>query len=184
MKALPFFLVATLIVSPVAWAQTKPPARAETPKLGTTKTGKTGSSDETKPDSKPKNLKLVPPWTMKLCPKELHAAYDKAGAIKLRALDNDCWRWRQYFNEYFTMKKSYEGMTSNLRKVIESHERSRTLDRFRIEALTSQLKKEIEEKNEYKYKPTWGWLWAVGGGVALAIATGILIGVFATDSSD
>jgi hypothetical protein len=55
------------------------------------------------------------------------------------------------------------------------------LDKKRISDLMSQLKKEIAEKNEYKYKPTYGWIWAVAGGVALAVATGILIGTFATD---
>ncbi len=177
MKILITYLIAFFIVG----VPTTLHARPQTPKSDITKTAKTVSVLETKPKDKAKNLKLVPPWTMKLCPTDLHAAYDKAGAIKLRALDNDCWRWKGYFDAYFTMKKSYEGMATNLRKIIESHERSRTLDRFRITTLMSQLKKEIEEKNKYKYQPTWGWLWAVAGGVALAVATGILIGTFATD---
>jgi hypothetical protein len=180
MKILITYLIAFFIVGVPTTLHARPPSQ----KSGITKTGKTGSVPKTKPDSKAKNLKILPPWTMRLCPTDLHATYDKKGAIELRTLDNDCWRWKGYFNSYFTMKKSYEGVTSNLRKVIESHERSRTLDRFRIEALMSQLKKEIEEKNKYKYKPTWGWLWAVAGGVALAVATGILIGTFATDKSE
>lgn len=156
MKVLLAFLVATLILPPVAWAQAKPGDVA-------------------------KNLKVIPPWTMRLCPTELHAAYDFPTAKKLKALDNDCWRWRQYFDTYFTMKKSYEKMAETTSRIVASHEASAALDKKRIDSLMGQLKKEIEEKNKYKYKPTWGWIWAVAGGVALAVATGILIGTFATD---
>ena len=82
------------------------------------------------------------------------------------------------------MKTSYEKMGETTAKIVVSFKKSAELDKKRIFSLMSQLKKEIAEKNKYKYKPTWGWLWAVGGGVALAVATGILIGTFATDKSE
>lgn len=155
MKALVLYLVMSMMLAPVAWAQTKP-------------------------GDQPKNLKLVPPWTMQLCGVSLKATYDKEGAIKLRTLDNDCWRWKGYFNSYTTLKKSYEQMGANYAKIITSHEASRKLDQKRIAELVSQLKKEIAEKNKYKYKPNYNWLWiAIGGGLAL-LAGGLVIGTYAT----
>jgi len=155
MKALVLYLVMSMLLTPVVWAQTKPGDQA-------------------------KNLKLVPPWTMKLCPTELHATYGKDGAIKLRALDNDCVRWKGYAEAYPLLKKNYDTVWNTLEKIIQSHEKSRQLDQKRITDLVSQLKKEIEEKNEHKYKPSWNWLWVtVGGGLAL-LATGLVIGTYAT----
>jgi len=177
MKFLITYLIAFFIIGTPITLNARPPSQ----KSGITKTAKTVSVLETKPKDKAKNLKILPPWTMELCPTELRATYDQAGAIKLRAVDNDCWRWKGYFDEYFTMKKSYEKMAETTAKIVVSFKKSAELDKQRISSLMSQLKKEIAEKNEYKYKPTYGWIWAVAGGVALAVATGILIGTFATD---
>lgn len=146
------FLVLPLLLSLVA--------RAEPPKVG----------------DQPKNLKVLPPWTMKLCPTELHAAYDADGALELKKKDNDCALWRDAAPLLKQQIEDYAKLTEKNNQIVASLKAVQALDQVRITNLITQLKKEIEEKNTYKYKPTYSWLWGViGGGIGL-VATGLAIG--------
>lgn len=134
-------------------------------------------ADPVKVGDQPKNLKVLPPWTMKLCPTELHAAYEASEALELKKKDNDCALWRDAVPLLQQQVADYKKLTEKNNQLVESYKKVQGLDQVRIANLITQLKKEIEEKNQYKYKPSYGWLWGViGGGVAL-VATGVAIGV-------
>jgi hypothetical protein len=124
---------------------------------------------------KAKNLKVLPPWTMKLCPTVLHATYGPEGALKLKGLDNDCALWRAKAGVLDAQTADFKAATGLLKKTIETFQAEQKLDQVRIQDLTKQLKAEIAEKNKYKYKPTYGWLY-ISIGAALA-AVGIAFGV-------
>lgn len=122
-----------------------------------------------------KNLKVLPPWTMKLCPTELHATYDAPGALQLKSLDNDCALWRTQANILDAQILDFKVAAGLLKQAIETYKTEQQLDQERIHALTKQLKVEIAEKNKYKYQPRYGWLY-ISIGAALAV-TGIAFGV-------
>lgn len=122
-----------------------------------------------------KNLKVLPPWTMKLCPTALHATYGLEGAKKLKLADNDCALWRTKAGLLDAQTADYRAATGLLKKTIETFKAEAKLDAARNAALTAQLKAEIAEKNKYKYQPNYGWLY-ISIGAALAVA-GIAFGV-------
>jgi hypothetical protein len=115
------------------------------------------------------NLKVLPPWTMRQCQKTFFATYDQEGAKKLKLLDNDCHFWNV---KQSAQTKIIEGKDSQIKlllKTIVSHEAEHALDEKRQAELVKQLKKEIEEKNKYKYQPNFNWLYiAIGAAVAIA----------------
>jgi len=123
-----------------------------------------------------KNLKVLPPWTMRYCVAELYATYDAMGALELKKKDNDCALWRDAAPLLNQQVEDYKKLTEKNNQIVESYRKVQELDQVRIANLVTQLKQEIAEKNQYKYKPTYGWLWGViGGGVGL-VATGLAIG--------
>ena len=135
-----------------------------------------------KPGDTAQNLKVVPPWTMRLCTvgarlQVLQAVYGREDALKLKLLDTDCALWQssvQRLKKQTALHKetatAYQEITLSLQKQLKA-EQTRNAD------LLKDIKKEIKEKNEYKYKPSYGWVgWVVGGGVAL-VALGVLTGV-------
>jgi hypothetical protein len=124
-----------------------------------------------------KNLKVLPPWTMKLCPTELQATYDANGALELKKKDNDCALWRDAAPLLQQQVADYKKLTEKNNQLVESYKKVQELDQVRIANLITQLKKEIEEKNTYKYKPTYSWLWGIIGGSVALVATGVAIGV-------
>ena len=126
---------------------------------------------------KAQNVKVIPPWTMRMCPKEFYATYTPAEALDLKKKDNDCWLWSEQQRVLRLQVEDQTRVIEKLKGANAVYEQSRILDQKRIDALMKQLKDEIAEKNTYKYKPTYGWLWGViGGGVAL-VATGVAIGI-------
>lgn len=128
-----------------------------------------------KPGDKAKNLKVLPPWTMKLCPRVLHATYGPQEALKLKGLDNDCALWRAKAGALDAQTADFKATSTLLRQVIETFKKEQKLDQAREQALTKQLKAEIAEKNKYKYKPNFNWLY-ISIGAALA-AVGVAFGV-------
>ena len=123
---------------------------------------------------------------MRLCQVEskltFHATYLQQGALQLKQLDNDCTLWKEGFSNLQGQVVEYKAITDLFKKTLKSFEESEKRSNQRIADLESQLKKEIAEKNKYKYKPDYGWIgYVVGGGLALA-AIGVLVGVYATPS--
>jgi len=132
------------------------------------------------------NLKIIPPWTMRLCQVEskltFHATYLQQGALQLKQLDNDCALWKEGFSNLQVQVTEFKEVTALFKKTLKSFEEAEARSERRIVDLESQLKKEIAEKNKHKYKTSYGWVgYVVGGGLALA-AIGVLVGVFATPS--
>jgi hypothetical protein len=139
-----------------------------------------------KDGDKAQNLALFPPWTTRLCKVghklSFHATYLQKGALKLKQLDNDCAFWKTGFANLKVQNASHLRVLALYKKVIDNFEGAQKRDAKRILDLESQLKKEIAEKNKYKYKPDYSWIgWVVGGGVAL-VAVGVLVGTWATPS--
>lgn len=126
---------------------------------------------------KAQNLKVLAPWTMRMCPKDFYATYTSAEALDLKKKDNDCWLWNEQQRVLRLQVEDQTRVIEKLKGANAVYVQSQDLDRKRIDTLMKQLKDEIAEKNTYKYKPTYGWLWGViGGGVAL-VATGVAIGI-------
>jgi len=134
-------------------------------------------ADPVKVGDQPKNLKVLPPWTMKLCPTEFHATYDTAGALELKKKDNDCALWRDAAPLLQQQLEDYKKLTEKNDQIVASLKTVQALDQKRINDLITQLKKEIEEKNTYKYKPTYSWLWGIIGGSVALVATGVAVGL-------
>lgn len=126
-----------------------------------------------------RNLKVVPPWTLWMCQtakqKEMLATYNADGARELRRLDSVCNLRIRQVASLRSQLVAYEKMSAVLFKIRDlSEDELRVCDKHQNELL-SQLKKEVEEKNKYKYRPTHGWLYiAIGSTVALM---GIMFGV-------
>ena len=138
------------------------------------------------PGQKPKNLKVVPPWTMRLCQvgtklRVMRAVYDRAGALNLKKLDADCYTWKESASSLKLQVGLQNEIVAKQKRAIKSLEAQLKKEEQRTAQLTKDLKKEVAEKNKYKYKPTFGWVgWVVGGGAAL-IMTGVVIGLAASD---
>jgi hypothetical protein len=129
----------------------------------------TVGSAAAKVGDKAKNLKVLPPWTMKLCPTKLHATYDAPGALRLKELDADCALWKIKAQALQGQMLDFKATTGLLRRTIENFETEQAADAQRIEALTKQVKTEIAEKNKYKYRPNYSWLYiSIGAAVAIA----------------
>lgn len=124
-----------------------------------------------KPGDKAKNLKVLPAWTMARCPTALKASYTAQEALQLKRLDNDCALWKAQAALLGPQTKALEA----LQGIVSTYKTEHQLDQERIQALVKQLKAEIAEKNKYKYKSSYGWLYvAVGAGLA---AVGLSFGV-------
>lgn len=134
-------------------------------------------AEPVKVGDQPKNLRIIPPWTMRLCPTVLHATYDQQGAIELKKRDNDCAFWRDADPLLRKQIEAYKKITDNYKSVVGDLKTMQQKDQQRMDELMKQLKTEIAEKNQYKYKTSYSWLWGlVGGGVAL-VATGVAVGL-------
>lgn len=175
------YLIAFFIVGLPAtvYAQPKPTptptATTTAPKIGGFKIGDGTTIGSVKIGDQAKNLKVLPPWTMRKCPKSLYATYDQTGAKQLKLKDNDCHLWNVKQTELGRQVVAKDVIIGNLKKANEEHKAEHTLDEKRIQALMKQVKDEIAEKNKYKYKPNYGWLY-ISIGAAVAIA-GVCFGV-------
>lgn len=130
---------------------------------------------EPKVGDQAQNVKVIPPWTMRTCPKEFYATYDTDGALQLKKTDNDCWLWKQKQELLTTQSTAQAKKILLLEQKDRLHEERNKNSEQRISELLKQLNKEIEEKNTYKYKPNYGWLY-ISIGAALAVA-GVCFGV-------
>jgi len=145
-------------------------------------------AEDTQPGEVAENLQILPPWTMRLCTvgAKLHvlqAVYDKEGALTLKKRDSDCYTWRETAANLERQVALHKDIAAKYTVVLASMTTQLRNEAARTAQLVDDLKKEIAEKNKYKYKPTYGWLgWVVGGGVAL-VALGVLTGVLIADRS-
>lgn len=121
------------------------------------------------------NLQVLPPWTMRLCPTALYATYGPLEAALLKTRDADCALWRTQASTLAKQFATCQAAAELTKKLLATYEAEQKLDKERNQALTEQLKKEIAEKNTYKYKPNYGWLY-IAVGAALAV-TGLAFGV-------
>ena len=139
-------------------------------------------AETAKPGDVAQNLKVVPPWTMRLCDvgarlRVLQAVYQKEGALKLKKLDADCYLWRESVLKLKLQLDLHRENATTYKKALLLFDKQLKAEQQRNEQLVRDIKKEIAEKNKYKYKPTYGWIgWVAGGGIAL-VAVGILVGV-------
>jgi hypothetical protein len=122
------------------------------------------------------NLKILPPWTMRICPTDFYATYDLEGAKQLKKIDSACALAQMQTTFYKAQITDLKSVVTDFKAVLELQKQERLLDQGRIDDLMTQLKKEIEEKNTYKYKPTYNWIWAVIGGGAALVVTGMAVG--------
>lgn len=129
---------------------------------------------------KAKNLKVLPPWTMKLCPRALHATYGPGEALKLKRLDNDCHLWKTKAGLLDAQTADLKATSKLLRGVIDTFKAEAKLDAARNAMLTKQLKAEIAEKNKYKYKPNFNWLYISIGAALAAVGIAFGVGVWVT----
>jgi len=114
------------------------------------------------------NLRLLPPWTMQKCPRELRATYTAPEALQLKKLDSQCWMWKGYFEQYHLQMTAWAEVKVSFEAIQKSYEDSQALAANRIVKLTKQLNDTIAEKNKYKYQPTYSWLYiSIGAAVAL-----------------
>lgn len=150
MKLLVAYLIIVFILGPtVVYAQ---------PKSAEVTTGDTA-----------KSMLVLPPWTMRKCPTEFFATYDKDGAKLLKLKDNDCHLWNTQQVELTKQVTTKNSTITTLKAVNEEHEKEHKLDDQRIQDLVKQVKEEIAQKNEYKYKPNYNWLYiSIGAAVAIA----------------
>lgn len=127
---------------------------------------------------KAKNLKVIPPWTMRVCPKEFYATYGTEEALELKKKDNDCWLWNE-------QQRVLRQQTEDQAKVIEKLKLAGAVQdqvvkagQAREAALNTQLKQEIAEKNTYKYKPNYGWIYITVGAALAAVGIAFGVGVW------
>lgn len=122
-----------------------------------------------------KKMQVIPAWTMRKCPKEFYATYNLEEAKELKMRDNDCQFWKTSRKAFSNLYNEQKKLINSLDKRIEIFEVQQNLSKKRIDELLKQLHKEIEAKNEFKYKPDYKWIYiAVGAAVA---AIGISFGV-------
>jgi hypothetical protein len=167
-----FFIVglpATIYAQPKP-QPTTPAATATTPKIGGFTIGDgTVIGGKIKVGDTAKNMKVLPPWTMRKCPKDFFATYNKDEAKQLKLKDNDCYLWNVKQTELSKQVVAKDAVIEGLKKVHEEHKAEHKLDEKRIQDLMKQVKDEIAEKNKYKYKPSYNWLYiSIGAAVAIA----------------
>lgn len=141
---------------------------AQTPPSKTTVTTKT----------KAENLRVLPPWTMRKCPKDLFATYDLSGAQQLKLRDNDCHLWHIKQIEQAAVIKLKDTALTKLQLANQAADDINQYNTIRLEELTKQVKAEIAEKNEYKYKPNYSWLYISIGAALAAVGVAFGIGVW------
>lgn len=127
---------------------------------------------------KAKNLKVIPPWTMRVCPKEFYATYGTEEALELKKKDNDCWLWGE-------RQRVLQEQVTDQGKVIEklklagaAQEQVVKSGQAREAELVKQLKQEVAEKNTYKYKPNYGWIYITVGAALAAVGIAFGVGVW------
>jgi uncharacterized coiled-coil protein SlyX len=127
---------------------------------------------------KAKNLKVLPPWTMRVCPKEFYATYGAEEALELKKKDNDCWLWNE-------RQRVLQEQVTDQGKVIEklklagaAQEQVIKNGQAREAELVKQLKQEVTEKNTYKYKPNYGWIYVTVGAALAAVGIAFGVGVW------
>ena len=125
-----------------------------------------------------KNLKIIPPWTLRLCPNDTYATYDLDGAKKLKETDAYCVLLQTKTTLLEAQKESYTSTIKNLHSIIDTYKEEQVLDQQRIKELFDQCNKEIAEKNKYKYKTNYSALYiAIGAALAL-VGISFGVGVF------
>jgi len=169
------FLFAYLLAFCAVGAPATLYAKPKSENSSITKTAKTTSTVETKVGDKSKNLKILPSWTMRKCPTDFFATYDMAGAKDLKNKDSACALWRTKMRLLEAQVTAQVAVIKSLKEIDGIHNAEHALMETRIQDLITQVKAEIKEKNEYKYQPTYGWLY-VSIGAALAV-TGLAFGV-------
>jgi len=178
MRFLIAYLVAFFIIGPVTIAN----ARGVPEKSGITKSAKLPPAPKTQPSAKPpkvgdkaKNLSVLPPWTMRKCPKLFFATFDKLGAKELKKADSACHLGQTSAKLLKAQVTDQTSVIKSLKGINATYQTEHKLDEKRIQDLMKQVKAEIEEKNKHKYKVNYGWLY-ISVGAALA-AVGIAFGV-------
>jgi len=127
-----------------------------------------------------KNLKVLPPWTMRKCPKDFFATYDLPGAKALKLKDNDCELWRVRQIELTAKSAAQDAAIQTLKAVVAQDEAIRQANEKRIAELVTQVKTEIAEKNKYKYQPKHSWIYISIGAAVAAVGIAFGVGVLAT----
>lgn len=122
-----------------------------------------------------KNLRVIPPWTMRLCPNNFYATYNIEEAKKLKETDALCLLWKTKISLLEAQIVNFTTQVNNLHGIIDTYKEEQTQDNQRIQALLKQLSEEITEKNKYKYQQNYSGLY-LAGGAALALI-GIALGV-------
>ena len=133
---------------------------------------------EVKPGDKAQNMLRLPAWTMDTCgtAKTLKATYEQDGAVALKKADADydrCLKAEPILKEQLTASNK---LTLTQKEIITTFEEEKAMDAKRIQKLITQQKKEIAEKNKYKYKADFNWLGWVISGAALLVAAGFAVG--------
>lgn len=132
-------------------------------------------ADEVSVGDQAKNLSVLPPWTMRLCPTTFYATYNIDEAKKLKETDAACLLWRTKTALLETQSIHYIALVDDLYGIIDTYKEEQKEDIQHIKTLTEQLNKEIAEKNKYKYQPNYNGLYiAIGAAIALV---GISFGV-------
>lgn len=153
-----------VLVTSSASAQTSQPTKPLPEPLPAVRVGDTA-----------KNLKVLPPWTMRQCrigtakALKLRGVYDMDGALKLKKTDADCALWRDSQTNLKAQNVTLGGLVEHLEKSAKLAAEQQVRSDARIAELVTQVKEEIELKNKYKYKPNYNWLY-IGIGAAVAVA--------------
>ncbi|MGD9209735.1 MAG: hypothetical protein PVI90_03115 [Desulfobacteraceae bacterium] len=125
-----------------------------------------------------KNLKIIPPWTLRLCPNDTYATYDIDGAKKLKETDAYCVLLQTKTTLLEAKKEGYTSTIKNLRNIIDTYKEEQAFNQQRIKELFDRCNKEIAEKNKYKYKTNYSGLYiAIGAALAL-VGISFGVGVF------
>lgn len=127
---------------------------------------------------KAKNLQIILPWTMRKCPSDFFATYDINEAKALKKIDSTCGLWQAKIKIFENQIVNYEFTVHDFKRVIETYTQELKLDNERIKELMTQLNKEIEEKNTYKYKPNYGWIYVSVGAALVAVGLSFGVGVW------
>lgn len=126
-----------------------------------------------------KNMWSLPNWTMRKCPKDLYATYDLEGAKKLKKADllfGHCKETKRLLgNALFGL----EDTSRILGKQIAIQQEKLALAEKRIDVLTEQLKREIAEKNKYKYaKEDSSWIYYAAATFVAVLSIGFGVGTY------
>lgn len=127
---------------------------------------------------KAKNLKIIPPWTMRICPKDFFATYSAEEALELKKKDNDCWLWGERQRVLQLQTEDRAKVIEKLKLASAAQDQVVKNGQAREAELIKQLKQEITEKNTYKYKPNYGWVYITVGAALAAVGVAFGVGVW------